>query len=101
MPLYAILLLLQRLTCLIVLPECYQQCAEIGQRLDVRGSALGSVLECLHAFVQPALLLQRFAEAVPGFGVVGPEFQIYTPYSSVYRDNVVSNIFSAYSNNIA
>ena len=37
---------------------------------------------------------------VPGFGVVGPEFQIYTPYSSVYRDNVVSNIFSAYSNNI-
>jgi uncharacterized protein (DUF1800 family) len=37
---------------------------------------------------------------VPGFGVVGPEFQIYTPYSSVYRDNVVSNIFSAYSSNI-
>ena len=35
---------------------------------------------------------------VPTFGIGGPEFQIYTPYSSVYRDNLVSNVFSAYSN---
>jgi len=37
---------------------------------------------------------------IPGFGVGGPEFQIYTPYSSVYRDNLVSGLFSAYSSNI-
>ncbi len=37
---------------------------------------------------------------IPDFGIGGPEFQIYTPYSSVYRDNLASNIFSAYSNNI-
>ena len=37
---------------------------------------------------------------IPDFGLGGPEFQIYTPYSSVYRDNLASNIFSAYSNNI-
>jgi hypothetical protein len=37
---------------------------------------------------------------VPAFGVVGPEFQIYTPYSSVYRDNLVSTLFNAYNNNI-
>ena len=37
---------------------------------------------------------------IPGFGVGGPEFQIYTPYSSVYRDNLVSALFGAYSSNI-
>jgi uncharacterized protein (DUF1800 family) len=35
---------------------------------------------------------------VPTFGIGGPEFQIYTPYSSVYRDNLVSSVFGAYSN---
>ncbi len=37
---------------------------------------------------------------VPGFGVTGPEFQIYTPYTSIYRDNLVSGLFSAYNSNI-
>jgi uncharacterized protein (DUF1800 family) len=37
---------------------------------------------------------------VPGFGVTGPEFQIYTPYTAIYRDNLVSGLFSAYSSNI-
>ena len=37
---------------------------------------------------------------IPGFGLGGPEFQIYTPYSSVYRDNLVSGLFSSYSNNL-
>jgi hypothetical protein len=35
---------------------------------------------------------------VPGIGISGPEFQIDTPYTAVYRDNWVSNIFSSYSN---
>ncbi len=37
---------------------------------------------------------------VPTFGLGGPEFQLYTPYSSVYRDNLVSDLFGAYSNNV-
>jgi hypothetical protein len=37
---------------------------------------------------------------VPGFGIGGPEFQIYTSYSSIYRDNVVSSVFGAYSGNV-
>ena len=37
---------------------------------------------------------------VPAFGIGGPEFQIYTPYTAVYRDNLVSNLFSAYNSNI-
>lgn len=37
---------------------------------------------------------------IPGFGITGPEFQIYTPYSAVYRDNIVSSLFSAYASNI-
>jgi hypothetical protein len=37
---------------------------------------------------------------VPGFGLSGPEFQIYDTYSSLYRDNVVSELFGAYSGNI-
>ena len=31
-------------------------------------------------------------------GVLGPEFQIYTPYTSIYRDNLVASLFGAYSN---
>ena len=38
---------------------------------------------------------------VPGYAVEGPEFQIYTTFSSVYRDNVVSGIFGDYSNYVA
>ncbi len=34
-------------------------------------------------------------------GLGGPEFQIYTPYSSVYRDNLVASLFSSYSNPVA
>ena len=30
--------------------------------------------------------------------VLGPEFEIYTPYTSIYRDNTVASIFGAYSN---
>jgi hypothetical protein len=37
---------------------------------------------------------------VPGFGLSGPEFQIYDTYSSLYRDNVISELFGAYSGNI-
>jgi len=37
---------------------------------------------------------------VPGFGLLGPEFQIYTPNSAVYRDNVVSGLFSSWGNNV-
>ncbi len=35
---------------------------------------------------------------VPGTGITGGEFQIFTPATSVYRANLVANIFSAYSN---
>jgi uncharacterized protein (DUF1800 family) len=36
---------------------------------------------------------------IPGTGgTVGPEFQIYSPYTAVYRDNLVSGLFGAYSN---
>jgi len=40
---------------------------------------------------------------IPNYGVGGPEFQIYTPYSAVYRDNLVAGsggggLFSQYSN---
>ena len=28
------------------------------------------------------------------------EFQIYTPYTAIYRDNIVSSLFSAWNNNI-
>jgi hypothetical protein len=31
-------------------------------------------------------------------GLGGPEFQIYTPYTAVYRDNLVAGLFSSYSN---
>jgi hypothetical protein len=31
-------------------------------------------------------------------GVLGPEFQIYTPYTSIYRDNLVAALFGSYSN---
>jgi uncharacterized protein (DUF1800 family) len=31
-------------------------------------------------------------------GVLGPEFQIYTPYTAIYRDNLVASLFGAYSN---
>jgi hypothetical protein len=31
-------------------------------------------------------------------GVLGPEFQIYTPYTSIYRDNLVASLFGSYSN---
>ena len=34
-------------------------------------------------------------------GLGGPEFQIYTPYTAVYRDNMVASLFSAYSNPVA
>jgi uncharacterized protein (DUF1800 family) len=34
----------------------------------------------------------------PGSTLLGPEFQIYTPDASVYRANMVGNIFFAYSN---
>jgi uncharacterized protein (DUF1800 family) len=37
---------------------------------------------------------------VPGYSLLGPEFQIYTPNSAVYRDNVVSELFSSWSNNV-
>jgi hypothetical protein len=32
--------------------------------------------------------------------LLGPEFQIHTPYSAIYRANLVHNLFSSYSNNI-
>jgi hypothetical protein len=38
---------------------------------------------------------------IPTFGLGGPEFQIYTPDSSVYRDNLVSDLFGAFSSNVA
>ncbi|MEQ1947564.1 MAG: DUF1800 family protein [Bryobacteraceae bacterium] len=38
---------------------------------------------------------------IPGAGIGGPEFQIYTPYSAIYRDNLISNLFGAWNNNIA
>jgi hypothetical protein len=38
---------------------------------------------------------------VPGVGVGGPEFQIYTPYTAVYRDNLMSSLFGAYNSNLA
>ena len=31
-------------------------------------------------------------------GVLGPEFQIYTPYSSIYRGTAVASLFGSYSN---
>jgi len=31
-------------------------------------------------------------------GLGGPEFQIYTPYTSIYRDNLVAALFGSYSN---
>jgi len=31
-------------------------------------------------------------------GLGGPEFQIYTPYTSIYRDNLVAALFASYSN---
>jgi hypothetical protein len=37
---------------------------------------------------------------IPGFGTLGPEFQIYTPYSSIYRDNLISSLFGAWDTNI-
>jgi hypothetical protein len=42
---------------------------------------------------------------IPNYGVGGPEFQIYTPYSAVYRANLVAGsngggLFSSYSNPI-
>lgn len=37
---------------------------------------------------------------IPGFGISGPEFQIFTPYSSVYRYNLVSSVFGAWGTNI-
>lgn len=34
----------------------------------------------------------------PGSTVLGPEFQIYTPDSAVYRANMVANLFNSWSN---
>ena len=31
-------------------------------------------------------------------GVLGPEFEIYTPYTSIYRDNLVAGLLGSYSN---
>ncbi len=36
----------------------------------------------------------------PGYGIAGPEFQIYTSNNAVYRDNLVSSLFNAYNNNV-
>ncbi len=37
---------------------------------------------------------------VPGFGIGGPEFQIYTAATSVYRANLLAGLFGSYSNPI-
>jgi hypothetical protein len=37
---------------------------------------------------------------VPGVGISGPEFQIDTPYTAIYRNNWVSNVFASYQNPI-
>jgi len=34
----------------------------------------------------------------PGISALGPEFQIYTPDSAVYRANMVANLFASWSN---
>jgi hypothetical protein len=34
----------------------------------------------------------------PGSTLLGPEFQIYTPDASVYRANMVANLFFSWSN---
>jgi len=34
----------------------------------------------------------------PGSTLLGPEFQIFTPDSAVYRANMVANLFFSYSN---
>ncbi len=36
--------------------------------------------------------------AIPGTGLLGPEFEIHTPNNAIYRDNVVQSLFSQYSN---
>ena len=35
-----------------------------------------------------------------GSGLLGPEFQIYTPNTAMYRSNLIANLFNSYSNNI-
>ncbi len=37
---------------------------------------------------------------VPGAGITGGEFQIYTPATSLYRDNLVSGLFGNYQGSI-
>ncbi|WP_263416350.1 DUF1800 family protein [Terriglobus albidus] len=34
----------------------------------------------------------------PGSTLLGPEFQLYTPDSAIYRGNMMGNLFSSYSN---
>ena len=34
---------------------------------------------------------------VPGTGITGGEFQIYTPFTAIYRANFAGSIFSAYA----
>ena len=35
---------------------------------------------------------------IPGVGLKGPEFQIYNTFTSIYRANLISNLFNNYSN---
>jgi hypothetical protein len=37
---------------------------------------------------------------VPQTTLTGGEFQIYTPYSAIYRDNLIANLFSNYSGDV-